>query len=107
MESMKRLLSASAVLLALTGSGARERGYADARLRGWLGERLERLIENHVAKTDVDYLTAPFAVKDEREENWQTEFWGKYMHSAVPFARYVECGAMRASRPTRGGLTIR
>ena len=100
MESMKRLLSVGAVLLALTGFGARERGYADVRLRGWLGERLERLIENHVAKTDVDYLTAPFAVKDEREENWQTEFWGKYMHSAVPFARYAECGAMRASRPT-------
>ena len=62
MESMKRLLSVGAALLALTGFGARERGYADVRLRGWLGERLERLIENHVAKTDVDYLTAPFAV---------------------------------------------
>ena len=72
MESMKRLLSAGAVLLALAGFGARERGYADVRLRGWLGDRLARLIENPVAKTDVEYLTAPFAVKDEREGNWQT-----------------------------------
>ena len=96
MESMKRLLSAGAVLLALTGYGARERGYADVKLRGWLGERLERLIENHVAKTDVDYLTAPFAVKDERDENWQTEFWGKYMHSAAPFCVRTGSASLKA-----------
>ena len=96
MESMKRLMSACATLLALTGYGARERGYADVKLRGWLGERLERLIENHVAKTDVDYLTAPFAVKDERDENWQTEFWGKYMHSAAPFCVRTGSASLKA-----------
>ena len=56
-------------------------GAGSVRLKGALGERLDRMIERHVLATDVDYITAPFLEKTERGEKWQTEFWGKYMHS--------------------------
>ena len=61
----------------------------DVRLKGRLGERLDAMIERHVAAQDVDYITAPFLEKTERRDWWQTEFWGKWMHSAVPYLRYA------------------
>ena len=54
------------------------------------------MIENHVVATDVDYLTAAFQEKTERRGWWQTEFWGKYMHSAVPYSYYVDSPKLRA-----------
>ena len=68
----------------------------DVRLKGYLGKRLDAMIANHVAGQDVDYITAPFQEKTERRRAWQTEFWGKWMHSAVPYARYLERGASAA-----------
>jgi DUF1680 family protein len=64
----------------------------DVQLKGQLGERLEAMIERHVVGTDVDYITAPFLEKTERRYWWQSEFWGKYMHSAVPYSMYLEGG---------------
>ena len=64
----------------------------NVRLKGYLGERLDAMIANHVAAQDVDYITAPFMEKTERRGWWQTEFWGKWMHSAVPYLRYVANG---------------
>ena len=54
------------------------------RLKGHLGECLDAMIERHVCGADVDYITAPFREKTETKGWWQTEFWGKWMHSAVP-----------------------
>ena len=65
----------------------------DVRLKGYLGERLDTMILRHVIGTDVDYITAPFLEKTERRGWWQSEFWGKYMHSAVPYLQYLESGA--------------
>jgi DUF1680 family protein len=64
----------------------------DVQLKGRLGECLARMIERHVVGTDVDYITAPFLEKTERRYWWQSEFWGKYMHSAVPYSMYLEGG---------------
>ena len=64
----------------------------DVRLKGRLGERLDAMIEKHVAARDVDYITAPFMEKTETKGWWQTEFWGKWMHAAVPYLRYVGNG---------------
>ena len=50
----------------------------NVRLKGYLGERLDAMIANHVAAQDVDYITAPFMEKTERRGWWQTEFWGKW-----------------------------
>jgi len=67
----------------------------NVRLKGYLGERLDAMIANHVAAQDVDYITAPFKEKTERRGWWQTEFWGKWMHSAVPYQRYVADGTCK------------
>ena len=75
---------------------------AEVKLNGPLGERLETMIENHVVARDVDYITAPFFTKTERQWRWQTEFWGKWMHSAVPYLRYREKG-----RGMRDELTVK
>ena len=64
----------------------------ETRLKGPLGDRLDRMVLGHVAGTDVDYITAPFLEKTETKGWWQTEFWGKWMHSAVPYLRYLGDG---------------
>ena len=61
----------------------------DVRLKGYVGQRLDAMIERHVIGTDVDYITAPFLEKTDRRKGWQSEFWGKYMHSAVPFRDFT------------------
>ena len=66
------------------------------RLKGPLGATLDRMVERHVGGTDVDYITACFQEKTERKFWWQTEFWGKYMHAAVPFAEYSGSPKIRA-----------
>ena len=43
----------------------------EVKLNGPLGERLETMIENHVVARDVDYITAPFFTKTERQWRWQ------------------------------------
>ena len=78
---------AAAVAFAALGDSLGNIG--DVRLKGRLGERLNAMIERHVASRDVDYITAPFMEKTETKGWWQTEFWGKWMHSAVPYLRYV------------------
>ena len=67
----------------------------DVRLKGYVGDRLESCIRHHVAETDVNYLTDCFFDRTEKHGWWQTEFWGKYMHAAMPFAGYVECPRLR------------
>ena len=67
-------------------------GVGNVRLKGYFGERLDTMIRNHVVAQDVDYITAPFMEKTETKGWWQTEFWGKWMHSAVPYLRYVGNG---------------
>ena len=69
----------------------------NVRLKGYLGKRLDAMIANHVAGQDVDYITAAFMEKTERKGWWQAEFWGKWMHSAVPYARYMDSGASAAA----------
>lgn len=64
-------------------------GMGDVRLKGYLGERLDLMIERHVVGRDIDYITAPFMEKTERGMRWQTEFWGKYMHAAMPYLVYT------------------
>ncbi|MBQ7721394.1 MAG: glycoside hydrolase family 127 protein [Kiritimatiellae bacterium] len=69
----------------------------DVTLKGRLGETLDSMIAHHVAAMDADYITAPFMEKTETKQWWQTEFWGKWMHSAVPYLRYHENATLRAS----------
>ena len=89
------------VVLAISVAACAVAEMGDVRLKGYLGDRLDAMILRHVVGTDVDYITAPFLEKTERRNWWQSEFWGKYMHSAVPYAQYLSCGAMGSSRPTK------
>lgn len=68
----------------------------DVTLKGPLGMRLDAVVHNHVAATDVDYITAPFLEKTETRGWWQTEFWGKWMHSAIPYLEYCHDDALAA-----------
>lgn len=68
-----------------------------AHIKGPLGDRLDQMIERHVIATDVDYITSPFREKTERNFRWHTEFWGKYMHSAVPYAEYTRSEKLKAN----------
>ena len=68
----------------------------NVQLKGYLGGRLDLMIERHVIGTDIDYITAPFLEKTERRLWWQSEFWGKYMHSAVPYFSYCSSPELRA-----------
>ena len=72
-------------------------GIGDVQLKGPLGARLDKMISNHVIGTDVDYITAPFVEKTERRLWWQSEFWGKYMHSAVPYLAYTKSEKLKAN----------
>ena len=72
-------------------------GVGDVHLKGYLGERLDAMIQNHVIGTDVDYITAPFLEKTETRYAWQTEFWGKYMHSAMPYLKYTGSAKLKES----------
>ena len=76
-----------AAAVAATALGDSLGNIGDVRLKGRLGERLDAMIEKHVAARDVDYITAPFMEKTETKGWWQTEFWGKWMHAAVPYAK--------------------
>jgi hypothetical protein len=53
------------------GGGAVE-SVGDVRLKGYLGDRLDLMINNHVVKRDVDYITSLFSSKSETRYWWQT-----------------------------------
>lgn len=58
--------------------------YGDVRLVGYYGDRFDRLVRNHVLANDPERLVVEYGQRRFREFKWQTEFWGKYMHSAMP-----------------------
>ena len=67
---------------------------ADVKLTGPFGERLNKMIVNHVTATDTKLLTDVFH-ESTKETWWQTEFWGKYMHAAVPLWKYSGSAALK------------
>ena len=91
------VLAAGAATFALAASRDSIDNIGETRLKGPLGEKLDRMVAGHVIGTDVDYITAPFLEKTETKGWWQTEFWGKWMHSAVPYSVYTGSAALGAS----------
>ena len=68
---------------------------AETKVLGLAGKRLDACIRSQMSVKDAAYLASPFAWKGEAATwksleagIWQTEFWGKYMHAAVPLADY-------------------
>ena len=67
----------------------------DVRLYGPVADRMNACIANHVCATDPMYFAREFRYPAEPGA-WQTEFWGKYMLSAVPFAYYTHDAALKS-----------
>ena len=91
------LAGTSAMAVSMAAAASTVPPYGSVRLRGPIGARLDAMIERHVKSTDVEYITSPFMEKTERRNWWQTEFWGKYMHAAVPFWTYTQDASLRRS----------
>lgn len=70
--------------------------WSDVKVGGHLGQRLNECLERNVKTTDGIYLTDVFKSKAEKN-TWQTEFWGKWMHSAVPLWIYSGDAALKAN----------
>ena len=87
----RTVLATMVVFAATAASGAA----CEVRLRGPEGARLDACIKRNVAKTDPLYLAECFFRRNE-SHLWQSEFWGKYMHSAVPYWRYTKDAALKA-----------
>lgn len=105
-EKMKQMMISAIAVIAALAVTAEESvktwtpvrcEIGDVRLKGPLGERLDAMIERHVIGTDVDYITAPFQEKTETKRWWQTEFWGKYMHSAMPYLQYTGSAKLKTA----------
>ena len=75
-----RAIFLAAGMLYVTAQGA-------VKVDGPYGAQLDRMIRNHVTATDAVKLASLFG-EHSKEPLWQTEFWGKYMHSAVPLWKY-------------------
>jgi len=58
------------------------------KFEGFLGERLHDCIEHSVIEADVDNYVEQFETRTEHRW-WQTEFWGKWMLSAVKAYEYA------------------
>jgi uncharacterized protein len=55
---------------------------SSARIMGYLGERSDLCIKARIMSEDPDYLVEPFRHREETRL-WQTEFWGKWIQSAI------------------------
>lgn len=56
-------------------------------LSGYLGEKIDLCIAQRIKKEDVDMLVEPFKSRNETHL-WQTEFWGKWILSAIAAYEY-------------------
>jgi uncharacterized protein len=60
---------------------------SSVKLQGYLGEKINLCIEKRIKTGDPDYLVEPFRHKEETRL-WQTEFWGKWILSAIAAYEY-------------------
>jgi DUF1680 family protein len=58
-----------------------------SKIAGYLGDKMNLVIDRRIMAQDEDYLVEPFRHKDETRL-WQTEFWGKWIQSAVAAYEY-------------------
>ena len=55
---------------------------AFVKIEGYVGDKINLVIEKRIKSQDVDYLVEPFRHKNETHL-WQSEFWGKWILSAI------------------------
>jgi uncharacterized protein len=52
------------------------------KIEGYLGEKINLVIDKRIKSQDVEQLVEPFRHKNETHL-WQSEFWGKWIQSAI------------------------
>jgi DUF1680 family protein len=57
------------------------------KIEGYLGQKIDLVIEKRIKGQDADYLIEPFRHKNETHL-WQSEFWGKWIQSAIASYNY-------------------
>jgi DUF1680 family protein len=57
------------------------------KIEGYLGTKIDLIIEKRIKSEDVEMLVEPFRFKNE-SHLWQTEFWGKWILSAIASYEY-------------------
>ena len=92
---MKRIVLCAALSLAASvRGGVQTPKIEDVRLGGDIGRRMDLCVERCVKASDVAKMTSIFFDRTETIR-WQSEFWGKWMHSAVPYVRLTGDAALR------------
>jgi uncharacterized protein len=62
---------------------------SDVKISGYTGEKIDLCISERIKKQDIEHLIEPFRLKNETWA-WQSEFWGKWMLSAVEAWKYTQ-----------------
>lgn len=60
---------------------------SSVKIDGYLGSKMNLCIEKRIKAQDADYLVEPFRHKEETRL-WQSEFWGKWIQSAIAAYEY-------------------
>jgi uncharacterized protein len=60
---------------------------SSVKIEGYLGQKMELCINKRIKAQDVDHLIEPFRHKEETRL-WQSEFWGKWVQSAIAAYEY-------------------
>ncbi len=64
-----------------------EKSISNTELKGYLGSKIDLCISQRIKKQDVNELIEPFRYRNETRL-WQTEFWGKWILSAISTYQY-------------------
>ena len=59
----------------------------NVKIKGYAGNKIDMVISERIQAQDLDHLIEPFHLKNETWA-WQSEFWGKWMLSAVAAWKY-------------------
>ena len=60
---------------------------SNIQVSGYLGEKIDLCIDQRIKREDIAQLIEPFKTRTETSQ-WQTEFWGKWILSAIAAYEY-------------------
>ena len=92
---MRASVNARCALVFAAASFAASGGVSIRLNGGFVGDRLDACIVNHVRRVDAERFARVF-LRHGGSDDWQSEFWGKWMLSAVPLWKYSGDAALKA-----------
>ena len=94
-RQMRASVNARCALVFAAASFAASGGVSIRLNGGFVGDRLDACIANHVRRVDAERFARVF-LRHGGSDDWQSEFWGKWMLSAVPLWKYSGDAALKA-----------